>query len=158
MSTSPILFFSAFFRCTGSSCMATCETEEIENAKAMLHYTANNAALVFTTLSASCMQLFTFRVTACYAAYYMVTGCSYISWLCWAHRHLHMKIHCYAMLYCNWVGTVIWMLTSKIWLYLSSNSSMVLGHLARCSSRLWRVRLVRVEFLTDKESSSLTRE
>ena len=49
--------------------IATCETENIENAKAMLSYTANNPVLVFTTLSASCIQLFTFKVTACYVIF-----------------------------------------------------------------------------------------
>ena len=36
--------------------IATCEKEDIENVKAMLRYTANNPVLVFTTLSASCIQ------------------------------------------------------------------------------------------------------
>ena len=48
--------------------IVTCETEDIENAKAMLRYTANNPVLVFTTLSIRCKQLLTFKVTACYVA------------------------------------------------------------------------------------------
>ena len=46
--------------------IATCETEDIGIVKAMLRYTANNQVLVFTTLSESCIQLLTFKVTACY--------------------------------------------------------------------------------------------
>ena len=44
--------------------MVTCETDEIENANAMLHYTANNPVSIFTTFSASCIVLFTFSVNA----------------------------------------------------------------------------------------------
>ena len=47
-----------------SSGMATCETDEIENANAMLHYTVNTPVSIFTTFSESSIVLFTFSVNA----------------------------------------------------------------------------------------------
>ena len=68
------------------------------------------------------------------------------------HRHLHTKLYCYSMMYCNSVETAVLTLTAKIWLYLSSHSSMDLGLSAPV------LGFGASGFLTDKQSSSLTRE
>ena len=72
------------------------------------------------------------------------------------HRHLHMKIYSYAMVYCNFVETAILTLTAKIWLHLSSNSSMVLGLSAPV--RHGRIMFGGIEFLKSNNNKDAKRQ
>ena len=72
------------------------------------------------------------------------------------HRHLHKKLYCYSMTYCNRAETDILLLTEKIWLCFSSNSSMVLGLSAPV--RHGRIMFGGIEFLKSNNNKDAKRQ